>query len=426
MYKTKNNFRSGRRSFGRKPFRGNRGSRRDTQKASHIDESKFINRAEPETVTEAYVPTHTFADFEINDRIKETLSRNGFVNPTPIQDQTIPHALKGSDVVGIANTGTGKTLAFILPLLDRALKNPKEKMLVIAPTRELAQQIEVELFKFTKYLKIFSVVGVGGLPIYKQISYLKRGYTFVIGTPGRLMDLRDRKALDFSEFNAVVLDEADRMLDMGFIKDIESILGEMPDDRQTLFFSATMSREIEALIGRFLKNHVTVSVKTRETSKSIDQDVVRIQNGESKLDTLANLLLKEEFEKVLIFGKTKRGVEDLSRSLVDKGFKSESVHGDKAQSQRQRSLLAFKRDNVQILVATDVAARGLDIPNVSHVINFDLPSTYEDYVHRIGRTGRGGKTGKALTFLESQSSAQPNRSKRRFSPRRHAGSRYSR
>ncbi|PIR38314.1 MAG: ATP-dependent RNA helicase [Candidatus Zambryskibacteria bacterium CG10_big_fil_rev_8_21_14_0_10_42_12] len=434
MYKTKNNFKSGKRSFGgRGSFqkrRGsqNHGSRGRGPKPSYIDESKLINRAEVETVTEAYVPTHTFNDFAVDERIKQNLSRSGFVTPTPIQDQTIPHALKGRDVVGIANTGTGKTLAFILPLLDKALKNPREKMLIVAPTRELAQQIEAELFKFTKGLNIFSVVGVGGLPIYKQISFLKRGYTFVIGTPGRLMDLRDRKALDFSKFNTVVLDEADRMLDMGFIKDIESMLKEMPANRQTLFFSATMSREIEALIGRFLKDHVTVSVKTRETSKTIDQDVVRINGGASKLETLAEMLIKEEFEKVLIFGKTKRGVEDLSRSLVAKGFKSESVHGDKAQSQRQRSLLAFKRNNVQILVATDVAARGLDIPNVSHVINFDMPATYEDYVHRIGRTGRGGKTGKALTFVEERAPrhSQGDRPKRQFTPQRHAANRYSR
>lgn len=385
------------------------------------DESKFINRAIVTETMENFVPEHKFADFAIDDKLKANLAKLGFVLPTPIQDRAIPHVLRGDDVVGIANTGTGKTLAFALPLLHQVLQNPKQKILVVAPTRELAQQIDAELSRFASSVGVSSVVAVGGLPIYKQVGALKKSYTFVIGTPGRLMDLRKRGAIDFTKFNTVVLDEADRMLDMGFINDIRSILSDIPTERQSLCFSATMSREIEALINQFLKNQVTISVKTRDTSKSIDQDIVRINPGETKLETLAGLLAQAEFGKVLVFGQTKRGVENLSRDLIKKGFKSEAVHGDKTQSRRQRALASFKKNQVQVLVATDVAARGLDIPDVSHVINFDLPATYDDYIHRIGRTGRGGKTGKALTFIDkggaraSRPAGRPSQGRPRFS-----------
>jgi superfamily II DNA/RNA helicase len=222
---------------------------------------------------------------------------------------------------------------------------------------------------------------------------------FVIGTPGRIKDLIQRNKLDLSYFKTVVLDEADRMLDMGFVADMRYMMDLMGKDRQTLFFSATLSREIEALINDFLNQPVRISVKTRDTSANVDQDVVRVQRGADKLEMLHDLLAKEDFSKVIIFGKTKHGVEKLSQSLIQKGFKAESIHGDKNQGQRQRALQSFKNDQVQILVATDVAARGLDIPDVSHVINYELPATFDDYVHRIGRTGRGNKKGKALTFV---------------------------
>ncbi|HYC83239.1 MAG TPA: DEAD/DEAH box helicase, partial [Candidatus Paceibacterota bacterium] len=283
---------------------------------------------------------------------------------------------------------------------NKVLLNPQESVLIMAPTRELAIQIQDELRGFAKVMGVFSVCCVGGAGIGPQLAQLRHRNHFVIGTPGRLKDLMARRALDLSKFKTVVLDEADRMLDMGFINEMRFMLDKMPKERQTLFFSATLSREIESLIGEFLNEPVRVSVKTRDTSKTIDQDVVRVQRGADKLDLLHDLLNQEDFSKVLIFGRTKHGVERLSKSLEERGFKAESIHGDKNHSQRQKALTLFKSDKVQILVATDVAARGLDINDVSHVINYDLPSTYEDYVHRIGRTGRGGKTGKALTFIE--------------------------
>jgi superfamily II DNA/RNA helicase len=313
--------------------------------------------------------------------------------------------LKGLDVVGIANTGTGKTAAFLIPLIDKVLNNPKAQVLVVVPTRELAIQIEDELKGFTKNIrttagsKIFSVVCVGGASIGPQLAALRYRNQFVIGTPGRLKDLIERGKIRLSDYSTIVLDEADRMLDMGFIGDMRFVMSGMPKERHTLFFSATLSREIEALIHEFLREPVRISVKTGDTSKNVDQDVVRVGGGQ-KLDILHDLLNQKEFNKVLVFGRTKHGVERLAKTLSERGFKADSIHGNKSHSQRQRALNAFKDNKVQILVATDVAARGLDIADVSHVINYDIPTTYEDYVHRIGRAGRAGKKGKALTFVE--------------------------
>jgi superfamily II DNA/RNA helicase len=249
-------------------------------------------------------------------------------------------------------------------------------------------------------MKIFSVCCVGGAYIGKQLSELRYVNEFIIGTPGRLKDLIERKAINLKQFTTIVLDEADRMLDMGFVNDMRYLMAGMPKPRHTLFFSATLSPEIERLIGEFLHEPVRISVKTRDTSKNVEQDIVRVSRGLNKIDVLRELLSKEDFQKVLIFGRTKHGVEKLSKALIEKGFKAESIHGDKNHSQRQRALKGFKENVVKILVATDVAARGLDIPDVSHVINFDIPSTYDDYIHRIGRTGRANKKGKALTFVD--------------------------
>lgn len=389
----------GRKSFGRPKFGVNRRSSKGRGKVDSIHPSKFINKAVATEVAPVFVPLHKFSDFNIDERLKNNILGKGYEFPTPIQDKAIPHVLKNQDVVGIANTGTGKTAAFLIPLIHKVLNNQKENVLIVVPTRELALQIQEELKGFTQGMRLFSAVCVGGSPIGPQIRDLKFRNEFVIGTPGRIKDLIERKVLNLSFFNTVVLDEADRMLDMGFINDMKFMMAQMPKERHTLFFSATLSKEIEALIEDFLKNPVSIFVKTGDTSKNVDQDVVRVPNGENKIDILHTMLVKPEFSKVVIFGRTKHGVERLSNTLRERGFKSESIHGDKNQSARQRALKTFKDDKTQILVATDVAARGLDINDVSHVINFDLPATYDDYVHRIGRTGRAGKKGKAYTFI---------------------------
>lgn len=373
----------------------------------YIDPSRFINKAVITEKVEHFVPDHAFTDFHIDERLKKNITDKGYVNPTPIQDKSIPHIIRGSDLVGIANTGTGKTAAFLIPLINKILLSrgsnephpTNARVLVVVPTRELAQQIEGELKGFVAHLNMHAVVCVGGASMGAQIRGLRYAHSFVIGTPGRLKDLIEQKVLTLEKYSTVVLDEADRMLDMGFINDIKYMVERMPKERHTLFFSATMSPEIKTLIHQFLKEPVMISVKTTETSSQVEQDIVRVPSGKNKFDVLSDLLASPGFDKVLIFGRTKHGVERLSKELRVKGFKAESIHGDKTQGQREKALRNFKDNTSNILVATDVAARGLDIPGVNYVINFEVPSTYEDYVHRIGRTGRAGKRGKALTFV---------------------------
>lgn len=388
--------------FSRRPAFRNGGfvRRRPAKGGNYIDPARFINKAVITEEIERFVPEHSFVDFDVDHKLKKNILAKGYSTPTPIQDKSIPHILHGSDIVGIANTGTGKTAAFLVPLINKVIFNPQENVIILVPTRELAVQIEQEFRDFTKGLRIGAVCCIGGANINRQIALLRYRNNFIIGTPGRVKDLIQRKCIDLSKFNTVVLDEADRMLDMGFINDMRFLMSQLPRKRQTLFFSATLSRDIEHLIREFTREPVSISVKTGDTSKNVDQDVIKIKSGETKLDILESLLAQPEYSKVLIFGRTKHGVERISKLLSYKGFKVESIHGNKNHSRRQRSLELFKSNRVQALVATDVAARGLDISSVSHVINFDLPATYEDYVHRIGRTGRADKRGKALTFIE--------------------------
>jgi len=387
--------------FGHNRGRSNYGGQRTRQSrapGSSIDISRLINKAVVIEEQEVFTPEHRFADFAIDEHLKRNIAQKGYETPTPIQDKAIPHVLLGKDVVGIANTGTGKTAAFLIPLINKVLADRTQRVLIMVPTRELAQQIEEEYWGFADYMRIGAVTVVGGANINPQINLLRRKPNFVIGTPGRIKDVIERRALDLSTFQTVVLDEADRMLDMGFIADMKYLLSLMPKQRHTLFFSATLSREIEGLIGQFLDNPVRISVKTGDTAKGVDQDVIRVGSG-NKLDILHELLQQPDFSKVIVFGRTKHGVEKLSKMLAQRGIKADAIHGNKTQSKRQRALDAFKQNRTQVLVATDVAARGIDVSDVTHVINYDLPNTYEDYVHRIGRTGRAGKGGKALSFV---------------------------
>lgn len=345
-------------------------------------------------------PSVKFTDLPIHEKLKQNIAARSYADLTPIQEKGIPEILAGKDVIGISNTGTGKTAAFLIPIIEKIIHNPSYRALIITPTRELALQIREELRKFTYQIPVHSTFCIGQSSMYNQIYELKRNPHVVIGTPGRLKDLIERRVLRLDRFNMIVLDEVDRMLDMGFIHDIKHIISFLPEKRQSLFFSATVSPEINRLIQSFVKNPITISVKTQETTDHIHQDIVRIQPGKKKFDILDELLRSADFTKVLVFGRTKFGVDRLSRELFQKGFKVASIHGNKPQNKRLQAIRMFKEDVVKILVATDVAARGLDILNVSHVINYDLPATYEDYIHRIGRTGRADKRGIALTFVE--------------------------
>ncbi len=404
MYR-RNNARDARKASGWKssgPSSGRRGGGggRSRFTGDKIDINRFISKAQPQEAADVFKSEYLFSELPINDNLKRAILRRGYSDPTPIQEKAIPAVLSGRDVIGLANTGTGKTAAFLIPMIHKILTNPEEKVLVVVPTRELAIQIEEEFFAFAQPLRLYAVVVVGGANIGRQITQLRRRHSMVIGTPGRLKDLVDRHVINLSQFSNVVLDEADRMLDMGFINDVKWILSLVALKRQIMLFSATFSMEIENLVKTFLVDPVKIAIATKETSKQIDQDIVRVAKGIDKTDVLHDLLNKAEFEKVLIFSRTKHGADRLSTSLCHRGFKAESIHGDKPHNKRQKALQLFKDNVVEILVATDVAARGLDIPNVSHVINFDIPATYADYIHRIGRTGRADKTGTALTFIE--------------------------
>lgn len=341
-----------------------------------------------------------FNEFNLSADLLAEIEKAGFVEASPIQEQTIPLALEGNDVIGQAQTGTGKTAAFGLPTLEKIhTEDQTIQALVIAPTRELAVQSQEELFRFgrSKGVKVRSVYG--GSSIEKQIKALKSGAHIVVGTPGRLLDLIKRKALKLQDIETLILDEADEMLNMGFLEDIEAIISRVPENRQTLLFSATMPEAIKRIGLQFMKDPEHVKIAAKElTTELVDQYYIRVKEQE-KFDTMTRLMDVEQPELAIVFGRTKRRVDELTRGLKIRGFRAEGIHGDLDQNKRLRVLRDFKNGNLDVLVATDVAARGLDISGVTHVYNYDIPQDPESYVHRIGRTGRAGKSGQSITFV---------------------------
>lgn len=405
-YNNTRSFSGRKNNSGRRNFSGGGRPKNGGRKKQYINPDRFINKivaAKLEEPTQAV--THRFVDFGLHRTLEANLQAAGFVTPSPIQDQTIPLAMTGKDVIGLANTGTGKTAAFLLPILNKLARTRSlNSVLIMAPTRELAQQIDAEFKKFSAGMKLYSAVCVGGVNITGQIRQLKRGPHIIIGTPGRLKDLLNRGMIRTDYMDTLVLDEADRMLDMGFVNDIRAIAAQLPEEgRQTLCFSATMSDGVKMITSDFMHNPEVVSVKVNETSDHIYQDIVHFEDDAHRKEQLISMLQQSEFEKIIVFGETKFGVQRLSDLLEKQGIASSAIHGNKSQGQRTRALRAFSTNEANVLVATDVAARGLDIPNVSHVINYDTPQSYDDYVHRIGRTGRGGKSGTALTFIPKRS-----------------------
>src|SRR5260221_2974781 len=391
-------------SYGRHSYGGARPSygRPQMRRPKIFDPSNVIlNSAALNTQTnteEAYVAKNNFADFPISESLKRNIISIGYKTPTPIQDQAIPELLAGRDLVGIARTASGKAADILIPLIDKILKTRGERALIMSPTRELAVQIRDEFEKFARVLNMYCVLCIGGVNIGAQIQKLYRNPEFVIGTPGRLKDLEQQRRLNLSEFRNIVLDEVDHMLDMGFIDDVNYLVGKLPSQRQSLFCSATITPKVAPVMQRFLNNPVTIQISSVAPTANVEQELFRL-NGKSKIEALHEMLIKDDFRKVLIFGRTKHGIEHLSKELIYRGFKAASIHGNKSQAQRQRALTDFKNDYIQILLATDIASRGLDINNVTHVINYELPESYEDYIHRIGRTGRADKKGKAITFV---------------------------
>jgi ATP-dependent RNA helicase RhlE len=327
----------------------------------------------------------------------------GYKTPTPIQSKAIPNILTGQDLIGCAETGTGKTAAFLLPIIQRISERslPGVRVLVLAPTRELALQIEKNYKELNTAKSNRSVVVMGGTNIKTQIAELRRGANVVIATPGRLLDLTERGAIDLSHIEVLVLDEADRMLDMGFLPAIRRILALLPAKRQTLLFSATMSSDIEQLARSTMKQPKLVEVSRRGSAPTLVEQTAYMVALESKTPLLLALLEKErqQFERVLIFTRTRRGAERISHILKARDHTVNRIHADRSQSQRETALRDFRNGRARVLVATDIAARGLDVEDVSHVINYDVPSAPEDYVHRVGRTGRAGNQGKAITIV---------------------------
>ncbi len=388
---------------------GGGGNRGRSRQQSSFNPSRLIQAAASEPILEsvkpAYIPKNKFVDFNVCEPLKQNIIDRGYETPTPIQDQIINHILEGRDVTGVASTGTGKTAAFLIPLINNIFLTIEDKtqklgrVLIMAPTRELAEQIDSEFKMFAKGMGIYSTLCIGGANMNNQISSLRRGPHFIIGTPGRLIDLEKRGSFNFSSFSAIVLDEVDQMFDMGFINDMKLVIENLPKNRHSLFFSATLPDKMLDIVHSFLTNPIKVEVEKQQASANVNQDIIKVQ-GRSKVNLLHDLLDKEGFDKVLVFGRTKHGLNKLSQVLVERGVKVAAIHGNKSQSQRQRALKQFKQNYVQVLLATDIASRGLDIDDVTHVINYDLPQTYQDYIHRIGRTGRANKTGIALSFID--------------------------
>lgn len=342
-----------------------------------------------------------FRELGLRAELADRCRRIGFAEPTPIQKKAIPAILQGGDVIGTAETGTGKTAAFLLPIIQKVCAGYKPAtmtVLVLAPTRELATQIEAECRKFSPK-GVTCACLIGGTGYGKQTQALKRGVNILIATPGRLIDFMEQGMVNFKALDTLVLDEADRMLDMGFLPAIKRIVKACPDERQTLFFSATMAGEIEYIARQIVKDPTYVEVSKRgKAAVTIEQKAYPVAH-QFKVPLLLDLLGKEDLERVLIFTRTKRGADRIAHILERQEHKSNRIHGDRSQSQREAALASFKAGRTRILVATDVAARGIDIDAVSHVINYDVPAAPEDYVHRIGRTGRAGNKGQAITFF---------------------------
>ncbi len=347
-----------------------------------------------------------FHDFGLTDAITRALTEEKYLTPTPIQAQTLPTVMSGRDVIGIAQTGTGKTAAFALPILHHLAANPRPRLrkscrvLVISPTRELSGQILDNFHIYGRHLRISAALTIGGVPMGKQVRSLADGVDILVATSGRLLDLVKGNALRLGEVECLVLDEADRMLDMGFIHDIRKIVTKLPANRQTLMFSATMPRAIAELAAQMLRDPVKVAVTpTATTVERVDQRLIRVDRA-AKPGVLVDVLRGEAIDRALVFTRTKHGADKVVRGLVRAGIAAEAIHGNKSQGQRERVLAAFRKGEVRTLVATDIAARGIDVDGVSHVVNFDLPDVPETYVHRIGRTARAGAEGIAISLCD--------------------------
>lgn len=369
------------------------------KKESKLDPNLLIKKAEP-SGQEGFRSETPFSSVNLNASLLRNIEAKGYESMTNIQEQAIPSLMDRRDLLGISNTGSGKTGAFLIPIIEHAKLDPQNfTALIVTPTRELALQIEEEFKSLSKGMNLYSNTFIGGTNINSDFKALSRKLHVIVGTPGRLLDLSNRKLLHLNRVNTLVLDEFDRMLDMGFVHDVKKLVNLMTKRSQTMLFSATLEPGQKALIDGLLNNPVEIKVNTGgTTSENVDQEVIHVPEGKNKFDILADLFRGNDLEKVIIFTETKRLADKLSKQLNQSGIKSGLIHGNKSQNFRNRTIDEFKTGVTRVLVATDVAARGIDVADVTHVINYQLPMSMDSYIHRIGRTGRAGKTGTAITF----------------------------
>lgn len=372
------------------------------RKQSSVNPDLLTQKAAEPVEIIKYEATRNFDAMPLHKRLLNNISKKGFENPTEIQDRTLEALLDRKDLLGIAQTGTGKTGAFLIPIIDRLLReNNSFQTLVLVPTRELAVQVEEEFRSLVHGLNLHVSCFIGGTNINRDLQNLRRTSHLVVATPGRLLDLYQRRAVRLDSFEVLVLDEFDRMLDMGFSRDVDRIVESMTSRKHTMLFSATLDEAQRSRINKLLRQPIEVKVSNgQQTGQHIDQEIIKLGPDEDKFDRLKLLLKDPDFSKVLIFAETKRWVSKVNKKLIQAGVKSDEIHGNKSQNYRQKALQSFKDGGVRVLVATDVAARGLDVSDVSHVINYQLPGSMDSYIHRIGRTGRAGNAGKALTFVQ--------------------------
>ncbi len=371
-----------------------------------INSSRYVNKIDsniPNSKISEATQTRKLSELQLDKHFLHNLTNFGYTSLTPIQEQSFESVLNRQDLLGLAGTGTGKTGAFLIPIIQNILSNISKKVLILAPTRELAGQINDVFYQLTRELRIFSVLCIGGNDMYRQINGIRRGFNLIIGTPGRIIDLEERKILNLETFDTVVLDEVDTMLDMGFTEDVKYIVSKLRKQRQSLFFSATINSKAEEILSSFLsENYKKIAVANTVSKDQIHQDIINYTNFENKKENLIKVLQDHKDQKIIIFANTKREVDQLEAFLANANYEISAIHGDKRQSQRKRMLDAFKHGDTEILLATNVASRGIDIKGVDLVINYDEPESYDDYIHRIGRTGRAESMGKALTFVRNR------------------------
>ncbi|WP_303917823.1 DEAD/DEAH box helicase [Draconibacterium sediminis] len=350
--------------------------------------------------TAPFVAEQSFSEMPLSDSLKNNIRLKGYTEPTEIQQKSINDLIAGRNMIGIAATGTGKTGAFLIPVIEKMLADDTTTCLVVVPTRELAQQVEDEFKSLTRGHKLFSACFIGGTSVNTDMGKARRKQNLIVGTPGRLNDLTSRGTLRLGNTPILVLDEFDRMLDMGFINDIKKIIALMKNRKQTMLFSATYEKAQQNLIKQFVQNPVRINISSlNNAADTVEQDIIRVGANENKFEVLYNLLNGEGFERVILFAETKRNVDKISQQLRKVGINSDVIHGNKSQNYRTKAIRMFKMGKTRVLVATDVAARGIDVDGVTHVINYQLPQTMDSYIHRIGRTGRAGKKGMAYTFV---------------------------